>query len=140
MYYINKAINIDTENVVYWKLYAQLNQRLNLLEEAERGYKKTLELGNYEVDTWITRGDILLKLGEPEAAIYNFLQAAEFHPENAELEYRLGGLYFLQHESEKGIFHLKNAMRFNPEYAFIIEELFPNVFKKMQVKKLLKVK
>lgn len=140
LYYINKAINIDTENVVYWKLYAQLNQRLNLLEEAERGYKKTLELGNYEVDTWITRGDILLKLGEPEAAIYNFLQAAEFHPENAELEYRLGGLYFLQHESEKGIFHLKNAMRFNPEYAFIIEELFPNVFKKMQVKKLLKVK
>jgi len=140
LYYINKAINIDTENVIYWKLYAQINQRLNFLEEAERGYKKTLELGNYEVDTWITRGDILLKLGEPEAAIYNFIQAAEFYPENAELEYRLGGLYFLQHESEKGIFHLKNAMRCNPEYAFIIEELFPNVFKKIQVKKLLKVK
>ena len=82
----------------------------------------------------------MLKLGEPEAAIYNFIQAAEFYPENAELEYRLGGLYFLQHESEKGVFHLKNAMRCNPEYAFIIEELFPNVFKKMQVKKLLKVK
>ena len=139
LYYINKAINIDTENVIYWKLYAQINQRLNFLEEAERGYKKTLELGNYEVDTWIARGDILLKLGEPEASIYNFLQAAEFYPENAELEYRLGGLYFLQHESEKGIFHLKNAMQCNPEYAFIIEELFPNVFKKVQVKKLLKV-
>ncbi|MBQ0787677.1 MAG: hypothetical protein KBT69_09260, partial [Oceanihabitans sp.] len=77
---------------------------------------------------------------ESEAAIYNFLQAAEFHPENAELEYRLGGLYFLQHETEKGSFHLKNAVRTNPEYAFIIEELFPNVFDKPMVKKLLKLK
>ncbi|WP_055445425.1 tetratricopeptide repeat protein [Lacinutrix himadriensis] len=140
LYYINKAINIDTENVVYWKLYAKINHRLNFLEEAERGFKKALELGNYEVDTWIARGDILLKLGEQEAAIYNFLQAAEFHPENAELEYRLGGLYFLQHETEKGTFHLKNAVRNNQEYAFIIEELFPNVFDKPMVKKLLKVK
>ncbi|MDO6598093.1 tetratricopeptide repeat protein [Oceanihabitans sp. 2_MG-2023] len=140
LYYINKAINIDTENVIYWKLYAQINHRLNFLEEAERGYKKVLELGNYEVDTWITRGDILLKLGETEAAIYNFLQAVEFHPENAELEYRLGGLYFLQHETEKGTFHLKNATRSNPEYVFIIEELFPNVFNKPMVKKLLKLK
>ncbi|MBU2940693.1 tetratricopeptide repeat protein [Lacinutrix sp. C3R15] len=140
LYYINKAINIDTENVIYWKLYAQINHRLNFLEEAERGYKKTLELGNYEIDTWIARGDILLKIGELEAAIYNFLQAAEFHPENAELEYRLGGLYFLQHETEKGTFHLKNAVRSNKEYVFIIEELFPNVFNKPQVKKLLNVK
>lgn len=140
LYYINKAINIDTENVVYWKLYAQINLRLNFLEEAERGYKKALELGNYEIETWIARGDILLKIGETEAAIYNFLQAAEFHPENAELEYRLGGLYFLQHEIEKGTFHLKNAVRSNQEYAFIIEELFPNVFVKPQVKKLLNVK
>ena len=140
LYYINKAINIDTENVVYWKLYAQINNRLNFLEEAERGYKKALELGNYEVDTWIARGDILLQLGESEAAIYNFLQAAEFHPENAELEYRLGGLYFLQHETEKGSFHLKNAVRTNPEYVFIIEELFPVVFNKPMVKKLLKIK
>ncbi len=140
LYYINKAINIDTENVVYWKLYAQINNRLNFLEEAERGYKKALELGNYEIDTWIARGDILLQLGESEAAIYNFLQAAEFHPENAELEYRLGGLYFLQHETEKGSFHLKNAVRTNPEYVFIIEELFPVVFDKPMVKKLLKIK
>lgn len=139
LYYINKAINIDTENVKYWKLYAQINQRLNFLEEAERGYKKSLELGNYEVDTWIARGDILLKLGEPEAAIYNFLQAAEFYPENPEIEYRLGGLYFLQQESEKGTFHIKNAVRCNPDYAFIVEELFPNVYQKSQVKKLLKV-
>jgi len=140
LYYINKAINIDTENVIYWKLYAQINQRLKFLEEAERGYKKTLELGNYEINTWLSRGDILIEIGEPEAAVYNFIQAAEFYPENAEIEYRLAGLYFTLSESEKGSYHLKNAMCFNPEYTFIIEELFPLIYEKSQVRNLLKAK
>ena len=140
LYYINKAINIDTENVIYWKLYAQINERLCLLEEAERGYKKALELGNYELETWLTRGDILTKIGEHKAAIFNFIQAAEFYPENAEIEYRLAGLYYTMHESEKGSYHLKNGLRFSPEFAIIIEELFPNIYNKSHVKTLLKAK
>lgn len=138
LYYINKAINIDSENVVYWKLYSQINQRLNFYEEAERGFKKTLELGNYELNTWLSRGDLLIKLGESEAAIYNFEQAVEFYPENAELEYRLAGLYFSLNENDKGTFHLKNGLKYNEEYAFILEELFPEVSNKILVKNLLK--
>ena len=138
LFFINKAINIDSENVIYWKLYSQINQRLNFYEEAERGFKKTLELGNYELNTWLSRGDLLIKLGEPEAAIYNFEQAAEFYQENAELEYRLAGLYFCLNENDKGTFHLKNGMRYNEDYAFIIEELFPEVSSKVLVKTLLK--
>ncbi|MDD7887030.1 lipopolysaccharide assembly protein LapB [Flavivirga sp. 57AJ16] len=140
LYYINKAINIDPENVIYWKLYSQINQRLNFYEEAERGFKRTLELGNYELNTWLSRGDLLIKLGEPQAAIYNFEQALEFYPENAELEYRLAGLYLTLNENDKGIFHLKNGILSNEEYAFIIEELFPEVSNRILVKKLLKPK
>jgi tetratricopeptide (TPR) repeat protein len=138
LYFINKAINIDSENVIYWKLYSQINQRLNFYEEAERGFKKTLELGNYELNTWLSRGDLLIKLGEPEAAIYNFEQALDFYPENAELEYRLAGLYFCLNENDKGAFHLKNAIKQDEEYSFIIEELFPEVANKILVKNLLK--
>ncbi|TNJ45703.1 tetratricopeptide repeat protein [Tamlana fucoidanivorans] len=137
LYYIKKAINIDAENVHYWKLYSQINHRLKFFEEAESGYKKTLELGNYELNTWLSRGDLLIKLGEPEAAIYNFEQAIEFYPENAEIEYRLAGLYFLLNESDKGTFHLKNGMKQNIDYAFILDELFPKVSNRVQVKNLL---
>ncbi|WP_445955175.1 tetratricopeptide repeat protein [Yeosuana sp.] len=140
LYYINKAINIDPDNVVYWKLYSQINLRMNLYEEAERGFKKTLELGNYEINTWISRGDLLIKLGEPEAAIFNFEQASEFYPENAELEYRLAGLYFSLNENDKGTFHLKNGLNYNAEYIFIIDELFPEVSNKTQVKNVLKTR
>ncbi len=140
LHYINKAINIDSENVKYWKLYAQINHRLNHLEEAERGFKKTLELGNYELNTWLTRCDILIEIDEPEAAIYNLLQAMEFYPENAEIEYRLAGLYHVTNETEKASFHLKNALLYNPDYIFIIEELFPETYKSSFLKKALKPK
>lgn len=138
LYYINKAINIDAENVHYWKSYALINQRIKLYEEAERGYKKALELGNYELNTWLSRGDLLIKLGEPEAAIYNFEQAVEFYPDNAELEYRLAGLHFSLNQNNKGSFYLKNGLRHNQAFNFIIEELFPEVSNKVLVKNLLK--
>ncbi|EDP71878.1 TPR repeat containing protein [Flavobacteriales bacterium ALC-1] len=134
LYYINKAVSIDGDNVVYWKLYATVNKRLNFLEEAERGYKRTLELGNYELETWLERSDILTALGEFEAASFNLIQALEFYPENAEIEYRLGGLYFTMHQTEEGRFHLKNAVNLNIDYSFIISELFPNLNDKPMVK------
>ncbi|WP_298901573.1 tetratricopeptide repeat protein [uncultured Psychroserpens sp.] len=133
LFYINKAINIDGENVVYWKLYAKINHRLNFLEEAERGYKKTLDLGNYELQTWLSRADILIALGEYEASIMNLIQAAEFYPETAELEFRLAGLNFSLNQSNKGHYHLKNALLLNHEFYFILEELFPNVLHKPSV-------
>ncbi|WP_295982094.1 tetratricopeptide repeat protein [uncultured Algibacter sp.] len=138
LFFINKAINIDSENVIYWKLYAQINQRLKFYEEAERGYKKTLELGNYELNTWLDRGDLLIKLGELEAAISNFEQAIDFYPESAELEYRLAGSYFTLKEHDKATFYLKNGLKHNEDYAFIIEELFPKVTKELLVKNILK--
>jgi tetratricopeptide (TPR) repeat protein len=135
LYYINKAINIDGDNVVYWKLYAQINHRLNFLEEAERGYKKTLDLGNYELSTWLSRSDILIHLGEYDAAILNLIQAAEFYPETAEIEFRLAGLHFTLLEKEKGQYHLKNGLLLNDEYQFIIDELFPKILNKPSIKK-----
>ena len=137
LFYINKAINIDAENVVYWKLYAQINWRLNFLEEAERGYKKTLDLGNYELQTWLSRADILIALGEYEASILNLIQASEFHPETAEIEFRLAGLNFTLHEHNKGHYHLKNAVLLNHEFEYIIEELFPKVMQKPTVRQII---
>ncbi|MBT8272824.1 MAG: tetratricopeptide repeat protein [Bacteroidia bacterium] len=138
LYYIKKAINIDSENVNYWKLSAMINERLNFLEEAERGYKRTLELGNYELETWLSRGDILTRLGEFQAAIYNLNQAAEFYPDKAEIEYRLTGLYFSLNQADDGYTHLKNALQLDRDYDFIIKELFPRIYDRKSIKKIIK--
>lgn len=134
LYYINKAINIDEENILYWKRYAKINERLIFPEEAERGYRRSLELGNYELDTWILRCDNLIKLAEYEAATENLLQALEFYPETAEIEFRLAGLYFTLNEGDKGYFHLEAALNLDPEFYIIIEELFPDVFARTSIR------
>ncbi len=137
LYYIEKAISIDAENVAYWKRYAKINNRLKHFEEAEVGYRKALELGNYELESWLTRGDILTNLGEYEAAVNNFNQALEFYPTNPEIEYRLSGLYFSLKESAKGEFHLRNALKAEPEFLMIIEEIFPLVYRMKKVKQII---
>ena len=133
LFYANKAIDIDDENANYWLFYSKTNHRLNYLEEAERGFKKTLELGETSLDIWIQRGDILIELGEIEAAKYNFVQAIEHHPKSEELEFRLSGLYFKLNDSKAGFAHLLTGLHINSEHIFIIEELFPDVYQSQNV-------
>ena len=138
LYYIDKAINIDSENVLYWKRYAKINKKLKWFEEAEVGYRKALELGNYEQETWLTRCDILVKLGEYEAAINNLTQAAEFYPASAEIEFRLAGLFYNTSQNNTGAFHLKNALDIEPDFLLILEEIFPDVLNISAVKEIIK--
>lgn len=137
-YYIDKAINIDSENVLYWKRYAKISNRLSKFEEAEHGFRKSIELGNYELETWLSRSDILIRLGEYEAAVNNLLQAKEFYPDNAEIDYRLSGLFYYLNQEHKGEYHLKNGLSRDPEYILIIEELFPAVYSRSSVKEIIK--
>lgn len=133
LHFIGKALHIDGENVHYWKRYAKINHKLQLLEEAEVGYRKTLELGNFELETWLTRADILACLGEHQAAIINLNQAADFYTEEAEVEYRLAALHYFLGEKIKGRFHLENGLRINKEYSIIIDLLFPKVYQQKEI-------
>lgn len=138
LFYINKAIHIDEENVLYWKRYAKINMRLNMPREAEEGFRRSLELGNYELETWIRRCDTLIDLKDFERAVENLVQAKEFYPETAEIEFRLAGLYFSLYDSEKGNFHLDNGLELDFEYYIIIEELFPKIFSRKSIKERIK--
>ncbi|MEN8815551.1 MAG: tetratricopeptide repeat protein [Nonlabens sp.] len=135
--YIEKATEIDTDNALYWTKYASINRRLNFIEEAEYGYRKAIELGNYELSTWINRCDILIHLGEIDAAISNVESGLEFYTDEVELVYRIAGLYFKNGENVKGKFHLQNAFKNNPDYVIIIEELFPQQYKSPEIQQLL---
>jgi tetratricopeptide (TPR) repeat protein len=128
LYYVNKANGIDNENKLYWKRYAIINRALGFHEEAEEGYRKAVEFGDYQLDTWLFWTDSLITLGEYDTAINTLLQACEYFPEEYEIEYRLAGLYFTGHENDKGIFHLSNGLRLNYKNNTLIEEFFPSVW------------
>jgi len=128
LYYVNKANGIDNENKLYWKRYAVINRALGFHEEAEEGYRKAVEFGDYQLDTWLFWTDSLITLGEYDTAIITLLQACEYFPEEFEIEYRLAGLYFMQQEIDKAIFHLSNGLRLNFKNNTLIEEFFPSIW------------
>jgi tetratricopeptide (TPR) repeat protein len=134
LHYANKALAIDDQNQAYWKRFATINKALNFYEEAEYGFRKAVELGDCQLDTWLFWVDILQYLGEFENAALTLLQAADYFPEEYEIEYRLAGLNFMLKENEKGTFHLSNGLRLNFKNNTLLEELFPKVWamKKIQ--------
>lgn len=140
LFYVNKAIGIDNENRLYWKRYATINKALDFLEEAEMGYRKAVEFGDYELDTWLYWIDILQNLGEYDAAIHTLLQASEYFPEEFQLEYRLAGLYFMEGDETKGKFHLSNGLRVSFENHAILENLFPEVWAREDVQEIINKK
>ncbi|SCX82863.1 tetratricopeptide repeat protein [Flavobacterium caeni] len=137
LFYVNKALNIDNENRLYWKRYAAINKEMNFFEEAEVGFRKAVEFGDYELDTWLFWVDMLLFLGEYDSANQTLLQASEYFPDAFELEYRLAGISYLMHETEKGKFHLTNALRLDFDAHVLLDELFPAVWDKKSVQQLI---
>lgn len=137
LFYVNKALSIDNENRMYWKRYAAINKEMNFFEEAEVGYRKAVELGDFELDTWLFWVDILQFLGEFDNAIQTLLQASEYFTDEYEVEYRLAGLYYILSQSDKAKFHLSNALRLNFENHTILEELYPAVWDKKSVQNMI---
>ncbi len=133
LFFVNKALAIDNENQLYWKRYATINRHMNFFEEAEYGYRKAVEYGDYELDTWLFWVDVMQFLGEFDSAVQTLLQAAEYFPESFEIDYRLAGLHYLLQDTTKGKFHLVNALRLSPDNVGLLEELFPVVWDKKTV-------
>ncbi|WP_293890979.1 tetratricopeptide repeat protein [Flavobacterium sp.] len=128
LYFVNKALAIDDQNRLYWKRYATINKAMDHFEEAEFGYRKAIEFGDYQLDTWLFWVDIMQIMGEYNNAILTLIQAAEYFPDDYEIEYRMAGFHMLLNEEEKGNYHLSNGLRLNFKHNTIIKELFPTVW------------
>lgn len=138
LFYVNKALAIDDQNRAYWKRFATINKAMNFYEEAELGFRKAVEFGDDHLDTWLFWIDILQFLGEFDSAVITSLQATELFPEEYQIEYRLAGFYFMLNDTEKGTFHLSNALRLNFNNHTLLEELFPTVWTIKKVQSLIK--
>ena len=99
-----------------------------MFEEAEYGYRKAVEFGATELETWLYWVNVLQYLGEFDAAIQTLLQACDIFPDEYEIEYRLAGLHLTLNETEKGLYHLNNGLRQSFKNRFLVEEIFPGVW------------
>jgi tetratricopeptide (TPR) repeat protein len=137
LYYINKAIGIDGENPLYWRRYASINHFLNFFEEAEEGCRKAFENGDIELDNFLSWSDILYVLGEVNAAFEILNQAKEVYPNEAEIAFRLVGLYYNIDEESNAIESLKVALAADFDKNYILKDAFPLVWESKTVQKII---
>ena len=138
LYYVNKAIGIDGENPLYWRRYATINQYLNFFEEAEEGYRKAFENGDVELDNFLFWSDVLYVLGEVNAAFEILNQAKELYPSEAEILYRLVGLFYNIEEETNAIDALETALTTDFNKNYILKDAFPHVWECETVQKSIK--
>jgi tetratricopeptide (TPR) repeat protein len=123
--YIKKAVKIDSGHEMYWRLYAQSNKALGFFDEANLAHEHLVNLGNYELQTWLDWASILLQLNDYTKGIEALRQGLKFHPENSSLNYMLAGFYMMEAKANEASFFLKNAYAINPNELDVLYEIFP---------------
>lgn len=125
--YINKALNADSENASFWKRAAIIYQALGNPSQADYAFKQCVELGNYELNTFLKWAEILLELKSYEAAFEVLEQGIEFYPDQSSLLYFLAGIHALNNQKEAAQTTICKALRLDPsgaEYFYLyFEEL-----------------
>ena len=126
--YVNKAINIDGDNPGYWKRCAYIHVALGNLVEADYAFKQTVQLGNYELDTWVQWTCIVARNKETEVALDILRQAREFYPEEGVLDYLYTALYLQRRDKPAAEVHIKKAVARAPEKMDLFKVYFPDFF------------
>ncbi|MFT6930742.1 MAG: tetratricopeptide (TPR) repeat protein [Sediminicola sp.] len=128
LYYINKAINIDGENSVYWKKSAKINKALENYDEADFAYKQAVDLGNFELETWLSWTEVVLQLDDAESAFQILQQGLEFYPEEAKLWYAVTGVHLLLKKTAKAKISFSKAIKLDLDTLSTFKAKFPQFY------------
>ena len=128
LYYINKAINIDEENSLYWKKCAKINKALENYDEADFAYKQAVDLGNFELETWLSWTAVVLQCDDAESAFQILKQGLEFYPEEAKLWYAVTGVHLMLKQTVKAKKSFSKAIKLDADKLSTFKASFPQFY------------
>jgi len=125
LYYINKALNIDGDNPEYWKKCGKIQLALNDFNSADMAYKQAIDVGSYELDTWLNWADVSRMACNYDNALEILNQANEFYPQSAEIAFKRVGVFLLKGDKINGRIALMKALKENRQQFVLFETEFP---------------
>ena len=128
LYYINKALNIDGENPNYWKKCARINTALKKYDQADFSFKQAVDLGNYELDTWLGWASVAKENKDYNSGLHILAQGQEFYPESAEILYKIAGFHLLANDKINARIRLIDALKNNSKKLQGFQDEFPQYF------------
>ncbi len=87
-----------------------------------------MDLGNYELDTWLNWAEVVTQNQEVDAAIQILLQGLEFYPEEAAIQYKMAGLYLMANDPVKAQYRFRKALKKDMKMVEIFKEEFPSFY------------
>jgi tetratricopeptide (TPR) repeat protein len=100
-----------------WKWDQHRILEANASPRAETSLKKAIALGLRRAKSFQALGAVQIKLGKPEHALENLLQAVTLNPENQQAWFDLGEIYRGQKLLEKAVPAYKRALGLEPQFA-----------------------
>ena len=92
-------------------------EKTQLLNEAVQAFTNAIEILPKYSDAWGQRGLAYYRLGQTEAAIYDYQQSTKFNPSNTTTWSNLGSLYFQNQRYQDAKYAYEQALRYNPNYV-----------------------
>ena len=126
-YHINNAIDINSSNIDYLFTYAQINEKIGLIKEAEIAYRKVLELDELDSESWLNYSHLLYKNESTYEAIEVLKKGVKLNPENAELSYRLSAYLFQSGSENLALTTFENALSIDYDLHEEFFQYFPSI-------------
>jgi tetratricopeptide (TPR) repeat protein len=134
LYFVQKALDVDPTNTHYLNLFAEVNIRLNLFEEAANTFKESLQLDDHDLSVHMALVDVLHFIGDYSDAIEILLEAKIKFGNIVEILYRLSGINLLLKNKTKGLKYFEEALKMDYTFLDTIKDLYPNVYNTDAVK------
>jgi len=137
LHYIEKALEVEEDNTDFINRLAEISIRLNLFEEATFAFVKSIELGDKRLHVYLALCDVLHFIGDYDQVKEVLMDASKLYPKNIEIYYRYAGIFFLLKNNKQAIFYLEKALKIDFEYKEVIQNIFPEMFLREDVKELI---
>ena len=90
-YYVRKSLQANADSIELWKKSAHIHSQIDDHQETAFGCRTAIDLGDNELNTWLSWMDALMLSNDWEKAIEVADQALQYFQKNPNLMYRLAG-------------------------------------------------
>jgi tetratricopeptide (TPR) repeat protein len=111
LFFIKKAIELESNNPEYWFIYGDVLYRAGQLEEASHAYERTSELEKDNYEVLLDLALVYYELGDQEALFHTISKAiTNFGIDNPAVAYRYAAFCFITGKSKEGLSVLESAL------------------------------
>ena len=114
-------MELEKENAEFWHIYGELQQKMLFYEDAELSFKKVIELDPDNAEVWLDYANLLFEQENKNGSLEVLAEGIKYHPQNAELQYRISACLMSIGQKQEALGFLQNALKLNYE---IHNELF----------------